>query len=311
MTLTAGQVKATAQEPDSVSKAVEAVDQPELQESDSAKGVKKTKESDSAKKSFEFKKIPNVYYAKESGYKLLCDIYQPEGEGPFPALIAIHGGAWRNGSKLQMLRHAWKFAKAGYVVIAINYRHAPAYKFPAQIHDCKRVVRWVRHKSQKLKVDPEQIAVFGYSAGGHLSAMLGTTHEADGLEGEIPDELKNYSSRVNCVVVGGGPCEFDWIKSQALVYWLGSAPDEKPELYKQAAPMTYVTKDDPPMMFVHGGGDSVVPPETSRKMHQRMIEVGVSTEYKTIGKKGHFATFSDLTWLDDAIEFMDEHLNRK
>ena len=110
--------------------------------------------------------------------------------------------------------------------------------------------------------------------------MLGATHESDGLEGEIPQELKDYSSRVNCVIVGGGPCEFDWIKSRALVYWLGSAPEEKPELYKQASPMTYVTKDDPPMMFVHGGGDSVVPPQTSRKMYEKMIEVGVSSRYK-------------------------------
>ena len=264
-----------------------------------------------SKKPFEFETIRNVYYAKELDYKLLCDIYQPKGDGPFPVLLAIHGGAWRNGSKLQMLRHAWKFAKAGYVVIAINYRHAPAYKFPAQVHDCKRAVRWVRYKSKKLKADPNRIAVFGYSAGGHLGAMLGATDETDGLEGNVPEELKEYSSRVNCVVVGGGPCEFGWIKSKALVYWLGATLDEKPEVYKQAAPMTYVSKDDPPMMFFHGEADTVVPPAASKKMHDRMIAAGVSTHYKTVSIKGHFMTFSDTTWLDDAIAFIDQHLNRK
>ena len=78
----------------------------------------------------------------------------------------------------------WKLASAGYVVIAINYRLSPDNKFPAQIHDCKQAVRWTRYKADKLRVDPDRIAVFGYSAGGHLGAMLGTTDSNDGLEGE-------------------------------------------------------------------------------------------------------------------------------
>lgn len=262
------------------------------------------------KHSYDYKKIPNVTYSKGDGYSLLCDIYQPEGDGPFPALLAVHGGAWTHGSKLNMFRHAWKFARAGYVVIAINYRHAPQYKFPAQVHDCKQAVRWIRSKQEKLKIDPDQVAVFGYSAGGHLGAMLGATDDKDGLEGPMHNEASKISTRVNCVVVGGGPCEFSWLKSRALVHWLGDSPQNDPEVYKQASPLTYVTPDDPPFIFFHGGGDGVVPIESAKKMHQSLEQSGIESKFHTVGMKGHLATFTDTGWLDDAIAFLDEKLKR-
>lgn len=260
---------------------------------------------------YDYKKFPNVAYVREADYTLLCDIYQPLGEGPFPAVVAIHGGAWTHGSKLSMIRHAWKLARAGYVVVSINYRLAPEYKFPAQVHDCKRAVRWIRAKQEKLKIDPEQIAVFGYSAGGHLGAMLGATDDSDGLDGELSKEEKKFSARVQCVVVGGGPCEFSWIKSRALVHWIGDNPQNAPELYTRASPLHYVSNDDPPFIFFHGGGDGVVPVESAKKMHERLSEIGVASKFHTVGDKSHIATFSDTTWLDEAIAFMDEQLSRK
>ena len=264
----------------------------------------------SGKREYQYKKFTNIYYQKTRDYKLVCDLYIPEGDGPFPAVLAIHGGAWKHGSKIQMLRHAWKMAKAGYVVVAINYRHAPQYKFPAQVHDTKMAVRWMRHKHQKLKIDPDKIAVFGYSAGGHLGAMLGTTDKNDGLEGDVPEILQAYSSRVQCVVVGGGPCEFSWVKSNALKDWLGDNQEENPEVYTPAAPISYVSNDDPPFTFFHGTDDKVVPPETAKKMHQKLLDAGVKSEFNRVQGKGHFATFSDTRWMDDAIAFMDESLNR-
>ena len=264
----------------------------------------------SNRRRYSHKKYNNVVYSRGEDYRLLCDIYKPEGKGPFPAVIAIHGGAWRHGSKFQMLRHAWKLASAGYVVIAINYRLSPENKFPAQIHDCKQAVRWTRAKAQKLNVDPEKIAVFGYSAGGHLGAMLGTTDAQSGLEGEISKPFAEFSSRVQCVVIGGAPCEFGWIKSDALVDWLGHSPGDAPDLYRLAAPLTYVTKDDPPTIFFHGSKDIVVPPCSSKMLYDELKKNGVDCRYHTIEGKGHFATFSDTTWLDDAIAFMDEKLAR-
>lgn len=269
-----------------------------------------TNPKSNAKRRYQHKKYNNLVYSRGEDYRLLCDVYKPDGKGPFPAVIAIHGGAWRHGSKFQMLRHAWKLASAGYVVIAINYRLSPEHKFPAQVYDCKQAVRWTRYKAEKLNVDPEKIAVFGYSAGGHLGAMLGTTDTEDGLEGGPIEQFKEYSSRVQCVVIGGAPCEFDWIKSDALVDWLGQSPGDAPELYKKAAPVSYVSSDDPPFIFFHGSKDMVVPPRSSRALYERLKKQQIDCRYHTIEGKGHFATFSDTTWLDDAIEFMDDKLAR-
>ncbi len=260
---------------------------------------------------YKYKKYSNVIFAKGDDYRLLCDIYMPVGKGPFPAVLAIHGGAWQHGSKVNMLRHAWKLAGSGYVVLAINYRLAPDHRFPAQIHDCKHAVRWIRSKSEKLNIDPNQIAVFGYSAGGHLAAMLGTTDENDKLEGEIEEGLQKYSSRVQCVVIGGAPCEFGWIKSRALVGWLGESPEENPQLYATAAPITHISPEDPPFAIFHGSADDVVPPESSKLFHDKLLAAGIDSRYESVVGKGHLATFTDTSWLDDAIEFMDEKLNRK
>lgn len=265
---------------------------------------------DPAKRRYQHKKYNNVIYSRGKNFRLFCDVYKPDGDGPFPAVIAIHGGAWRHGSKFQMLRHAWKLVSAGYVVIAINYRLSPEHKFPAQVHDCKQAVRWVRYKAEKLNVDPDQIAVFGYSAGGHLAAMLGTTDCDDGLEGQVDEPFKAYSTRVQCVAIGGAPCEFEWIRSDSLRDWLGKSPQADPELYRQAAPLTYVTQDDPPFIIFHGSNDTVVPPESSKKLYQLLQQTGIEARYHVIQGKGHFATFSDTTWLDAAIEFMDEKLGR-
>lgn len=277
--------------------------------------TRQTRESDSNVEStdrhYRYKKYSNVIFATGDDYQLLCDIYKPLGKGPFPAVLAIHGGAWQHGSKVNMLRHAWKLAGSGYVVVAINYRLAPAHRFPAQVHDCKHAVRWIRSRSEKLNINPDQIAVFGYSAGGHLAAMLGTTDENDKLEGDVEEELQKYSSRVQCVVIGGAPCEFGWIKSRALVGWLGESPQENPQLYAIAAPITHVSPDDPPFAIFHGSADDVVPPKSSREFHDKLLAAGVDSRYKSVIDKGHLATFSDTSWLADAIEFMDEKLKRK
>ena len=268
-------------------------------------------DEETLERQYKYKKYSNVIFARGDDYRLLCDIYKPLGTGPFPAVLAIHGGAWQHGSKIKMLRHAWKLAGAGYVVVAINYRLAPDHQFPAQIHDCKHAVRWIRSQSEKLDIDPDQIAVFGYSAGGHLAAMLGTTEKKDNLEGEVERELQEYSSRVQCVVIGGAPCEFGWIKSRALVGWLGESPEENPQLYATAAPITYVSPEDPPFAIFHGSADDVVPPRSSRLFHDKLLAAGVDSRYESVVGKGHLATFTDTSWLNDAIEFMDEKLARK
>ncbi len=258
----------------------------------------------------EFRKKGGVVYRGTDDYQIKCDLYIPEGKGPFPAILAVHGGAWRQGTKLTMLRHAWRMAGSGYVVMAINYRHAPKHPFPAQVHDCKHAVRWMRAHADEYKIDPQRIGAYGYSAGGHLVSMLGTTDSKDGLDGDIEEGMENFNARVKAVVAGGAPCDFGWLDddSKVLSYWLGGSRQQKPEVFRRASPTTFVTKDDPPFFFYHGESDLLVPAKSSQSLHQLLLKAKVPSQHFVLENTGHLGAFSDLDWMDKAIEFFDRHL---
>ncbi|MEM7782335.1 MAG: alpha/beta hydrolase [Planctomycetota bacterium] len=261
---------------------------------------------------FEFEKKGAIVYRKFDQNALKCDLYLPKGEGPFPAILAVHGGAWKSGTKFSMLRHAWRLAEAGYVVMAINYRHAPKNKFPAQIEDCRYAVRWLRLNADHYRVDPNQIGAFGYSAGGHLVSLLGTAPAEKFPDDHLPDELKPFDCRIKAVAAGGAPCEFGWLKgnSKILAYWLGGSKNDKPEIYRSASPTSFVTPDDPPFFFFHGESDLIVPPSSSLKLHEALKQSGVETQYHVAEGYGHIGTFSDLSWIDPIIQFFDRHLKK-
>jgi len=125
----------------------------------------------------------NLVYSEPQGHRLRADLYVPRGKGKFPGVVLIHGGGWRTGSKGHMVVHARRLAERGYVAMSINYRLAPRHKFPDQIHDCKAAVRWMRAHAEEYQVASERLAAYGYSAGGHLACLLGTTDHDDGFEG--------------------------------------------------------------------------------------------------------------------------------
>ncbi|MEE2826940.1 MAG: alpha/beta hydrolase [Planctomycetota bacterium] len=260
---------------------------------------------------YEFKKHGAIEYTRGEDYRLTLDVYEPEGEGPFPAVLAIHGGAWRSGSKITMLRHAWKLASAGYVVVAINYRHAPEHKFPAQIHDCKQAVRWMRKHASQYSIDPDRIAAFGYSAGGHLAALLGTTSAEGQLEG--PGETTGngqLSARVQAVIAGGAVCDFSWIdpESTLLKYWIGATRETDPAAYLAASPIHYISKEAPPFFFYHGKKDAIVPFSSAERMHRKLTEQGTPSKFIPVAGKGHLATFADIQQIEACIDFLRQHM---
>ncbi|MCH2181827.1 MAG: alpha/beta hydrolase [Mariniblastus sp.] len=260
---------------------------------------------------FKFKKHGAIEYTRGENYRLTLDVYQPEGEGPFPAVLAVHGGAWRSGSKITMIRHAWKLAAAGYVVVAINYRHAPEHKFPAQIHDCKQAVRWMRIHADEYSIDPQRIAAFGYSAGGHLAALLGTTCADDNLEGtHQAAEQDQVSTRVQAVIAGGAVCDFAWVspESRLLEYWIGATRQTDPAAYLTASPIHYVSRDDPPFYFFHGEEDAIVPLASSRRMHRKLVAQGTPSEFRQVTGKGHLATFGDIQQMNGCIDFLKKQM---
>ncbi len=267
--------------------------------------------SNSVRGQHAYTKQTDVVYVERDDQKLKADLYLPAGEGPFPGVLLVHGGAWFMGSKSHMVFHAGRLAKAGYAVVAISYRFAPQHKFPAQIEDCKEAVRWMRRNSAKYKIDPERIAGFGYSAGAHLVALLGTTDADDGLEGANV-KGDSTSTRLQAVVAGGAPCDFQWLpeNNRILAYWLGGSRGEKPDLYRQASPIAFVTKDDPPVFFYHGEADFIVPRKYAEQMAEKLQEVGVETRFHLMSGKGHIAVFLDMSATEKAIEFLDEMLKQ-
>jgi len=249
-----------------------------------------------------------VYVERDSG-PLKADIYTPEGDGPFPGVLVVHGGAWRMGTRGQLAGVAQLLAKHGFTAVAISYRLAPQYKFPAQIDDCKAAVRWMRANAERLKIDPERIGGYGYSAGAHLVSLLGTTDPNDGLEG-VADAAHASSTRLQCVAAGGTPCDLRPIPDDedGLSFFLGGSPATCRDLYRLASPAAFVTPDDPPMFFFHGENDQLVPLDSPVRMQRELTAAGVEADLYIVPKLGHTAAAMDREAIDRAIVFLAAHL---
>ncbi len=253
----------------------------------------------------------DVVYATPGGLELKLDAYLPDGAGPHPAVVVIHGGSWRSGDKLQLAIHALAFARAGVAAFSIDYRLAPRHKWPAQILDCAAAVRWVRANAGKLRVDPERIGAFGYSAGGHLAALLGASPDGAWREADTPADAP--SARVAAVVAGGAPCDFTDVgpSSRTFVFLVGKTRAEAPDVYEKMSPVTHATADDPPMLFVHGGADLAVGLDEPRGMIAALERVGVPADIVVLAGAGHIAAAIHPTGIDRATRFLVERLAAK
>lgn len=265
----------------------------------------------------------NLTYGRVNNTELKLDLARPVGEGPFPAIVFIHGGGWAHGNRQVYQGQIQEAAKRGYVAMTISYRlmvYDEAKKetttaspiFPAQIHDAKAAIRWLRANASKYKADPNRIGVTGASAGGHLSLLVGLTDPSAKLEGESgnPDQ----SSRVQAVVNVFGPTEMASCQNKSSVaflfrLFLGGTPEEATERYTAASPITYVSKDDPPVLTLHGDRDALVPVEQAKLLDEKMKAAGAEHQLLVFQGQGHGFTgpagqkAADATW-----EFFDKHL---
>lgn len=223
----------------------------------------------------------------------------PNGRGPFPGVLVVHGGSWKRGNKQRMARIAERLAQRGYVAVSIDYRLAPADRFPAQLQDCQAAVRWMRVNAGRLQLDPARIAGFGYSAGAHLVALLATSSDDDGL----PD------ARLQAAVLGATPVDLAQFPENAVFESvLGFSVEERPDLYSLASPLTFVTPDDPPMFLYHGADDWMVDASHSHRMLEALERAQVPTTYLEV-PGGHVATFLfDEEPVRHAIDFLDRWL---
>ena len=213
-----------------------------------------------------------------------------KGRGPFPAVVCVHGGAWRFGKRQDMSAWIRRLAEEGYVAAAVSYRLLPEAKFPEPIVDCATAVRFLRANAEKYRIDKGRIGALGYSAGGHLVSLLGVAGKVDSFQGK---EYADQSSKVQAVVSYFGPTDLTYFGSDesaqnsTFVPLLGGRFKDKPESYKNASPITYVTKDAPPFLFLHGTKDWLVPIEQSRTMCKKLKDAGVSAEIVEVEGGSH------------------------
>lgn len=238
------------------------------------------------------------YVPKRHDEAHLMDLYIPaRAKKPMPVILWLHGGAWLMGTKEDT--PALFFMKSGYAVASINYRYSTEAIFPAQIEDAKAAVRWLRANAEKYHFDTNRIVAFGNSAGGQLAALLGTTGDIKPLEGNLgnPDQ----SSKVQAVVDWCGPTDFIGIEEQGdaknqmhladpkgpVAKLFGGLPSKKRELAAAASPLTFVTKDDPPFLIMHGDHDTVVPIKQSSDFYEVLKATHVPVIYHVVKNGGH------------------------
>ena len=244
----------------------------------------------------------DVPYAGTENPRQALDLYLPEGHGkdsePLPVIAFIHGGGWRNGSKDGAGRKVLPFVQEGkFVGVSIGYRLSGEAIWPAQIHDCKAAIRWLKANAKEYGIDPERIGIWGSSAGGHLVAMLGLSGGVEDLEGELGSHLE-VDSRVACVVNYYGPSELLTMNDheskidhnapdspESLL--IGGPIQENKEKTNAASPITYVTPDDSPMLVVHGTKDMLVPYAQSVDLVAKMKEADLQVTFHTVEGGGH------------------------
>jgi len=257
-------------------------------------------------------------FAKAGKVELKLDLVMPkQGDGPFPAVMVVHGGGWSAGDRGQGLKFAEFQAQAGYVAVTIDYRLTTDHRFPAQIEDCKAAVRWLRANAKKYKVDPERIGVIGFSAGGHLACLLGTTTKADGFDGDGGNA--EQSSAVQAVVSVAGPTDLstdEWFaekwKANMLLALIGDTRERKPDLYKRASPISSVKRGAPPFFFIHGNTDKIVHVTQSRVMAAKLKAAGGVVEVLELEGEDHLMKPATLVEaLTKARSFFDDHLKKK
>lgn len=254
----------------------------------------------------------DLAYVVDGHARQKLDLYLPRKpvSTPLPVIIWVHGGGWQNGSKDRCPALRLGFPARGYAIASIGYRLTDSAIFPAQIQDVKAAIRWLRAHAREYGLDPTRFAAWGSSAGGHLVALLGTA-------GDVPDYETgphlDQSSRVQAVIDFFGPSDFlRFVETPGYAsHRQPGAPEAKliggritdhPDRAAAVSPVTYVTRDDPPFLILHGSADPVVPVNQSESLHAALRKAGVDSTLHILPGAGHggpaFNNREALGWID-------------
>lgn len=250
------------------------------------------------------------------------DLYLPaHPDRKKPLIIWIHGGAWRAGDKGSV---RWEeITERGFAVASINYRLSQHARFPAQLHDCKMAVRWLKMNADHYGIDNKRFGVWGASAGGHLAALVGTTGNSKDPELHFPTPGNQSPpdlglSRVHAVCDWFGPTDFLQMNLQSAPIGvmdhdapgspesqlIGAVITGNRKLVERANPMTYIDPQDPPFRIFHGSADRLVPCGQSVILHQALRNSGVDSRLTIVPDAGH-GYFADPSVTNASLDFFE------
>lgn len=253
--------------------------------------------------------FPELVYATHGKREMTLDLYQPKrGQGPFPAVVFIHGGGWYKGDPSSYTAMAQQLAAQGYVTLNIFYRLSGEAPFPAAIQDCKAAVRWARANATQYKIDPKRIGSVGGSAGGHLSGLLGTSGRSKELNSG--GENADYSSQIQACVVMAGSMDLTSKRSQLasredprrrMSTFMGGNFRKAKSTFILASPITHVSKATPPMLFMDGEFDS--PGERYPEIIEKLDTLGIHHESHVIKNAPH-PFWSSHPFFDPSLDIL-------
>jgi acetyl esterase/lipase len=255
----------------------------------------------------------DIEYARVGDLSLQLDLYIPPTQHG-PLIVYVHGGAWRGGTKTDM--PLGLLIKEGFAVASVDYRLSTQAPFPAQVHDIKAAIRFLRAQQSGLGIDAHRIVIAGASAGGHLAALVGVTNGNKELEGNVGTN-PGQSSDVQGIISLFGASNFMTILDQstehgrsvrvpALQLLLGGQPTEKPELAKLASPVEHIDAHDPPLLLLHGDADPQMPPEQSKELAAAYEKAGLPVKLVIIPGAVHGGkVFYDPEHIALMKEFID------
>jgi len=255
----------------------------------------------------------DIVYASVDGLNLALDIYLPsDAENP-PLIVFVHGGRWQAGNKRTKIPS--QFVDSGFALASIDFRQSTQAQFPAQIHDIKAAVRFLRANSDNYGFDGSKIAITGESSGGHLATLVGVTNGHSELEGGLGEHLET-SSNIQAILSYYGAHDLTSILRQstpfglgvrvpALQLLLGAQPEEKPDLAQLASPVFHVDASDPPLLLLHGDQDPQMPIAQGEQMEAAYNELGLDVYFDVVLGAGHGGqAFYAPNHLERAMEFL-------
>ena len=268
--------------------------------------------------------VRDVEYGRGGTVPLYMDLCYPLAavKKPNPVIVMIHGGGWMGGDRSDQIKSMTAYAAEGYFCASVGYRLSQVAIFPAQIHDCKCAIRYLRSHAKEYNLDPDRIGAVGWSAGGHLVALLGTSGGVRELEGD--GGWPGVDSRVQAVCDYFGPADFPaWASDPGFASWgmdaknalyklFGGPIPDRLELARQASPVTWVGKGAPPFLIIHGTADDIVPFRQSELLRDALKKAGVPVELVTIAGAAHGdgKFWEGKPWEKEAV-FFEKHLKKR